>query len=209
MLVEDHAVIRDGISLLIKGSGRYYVCAATGDAGEAVRLAAQFKPEIVLLDLLLGGRDALDTIREIIQAHPATRVLIFSMLNEAVYAERALKAGAAGYLMKSASREEFQLALENVRQGKTYLSPKVFVRIFRDARLSDSGFPQLHDLSDRELQLFQMIGAGLPNREIARLLEISVKTVESHRENIKNKLALSDSNELMAASARFVEAVRS
>ncbi len=208
LLVEDHPVIRNGIRLFLEQSGRYTVCAETDRADDVLALISMSRPAVVLLDLLLGGKDALALIAQIVAAHRDCRVLVFSMLQETVYAERALRAGATGYLMKSAPPEEFLLALDNVCQGRAYLSPRTFARVFRDARLSRTADPKLDRLSDRELQLFQMIGAGLPNREIARHLGISVKTVEAHRENIKNKLDLADASELAAASTRFVETVR-
>ena len=211
LLVEDHVVVRDGLRLVIEQSGRYHVCAEAGSAEEALaKLGEQPQaPAIVMLDLLLGGRESLDLIAKILQQAPATRVLVFTMLQEEVYAERALQAGAAGYLMKSASRELLLTALDQVHAGGTFLSPKAFVRVFRGMHSRQSRPSELDRLSDRELQLFQMIGAGLPNREIAHLLAISVKTVEAHRENIKNKLGLADAGELMAAASRFIAMVRS
>lgn len=208
LLVEDHPVIRSGVRLLLENTSEFKVIAETGKSREVLNLAEQFRPEIVLLDLVLDWADGLELIRELVAALPACRVLVFSMLSESVYAERALRAGAVGYIMKSAPEGEFLLALRNVRDGRVYLSPRIFIGVFRGAMARGGAIGGVAGLSDRELHIFQLIGAGVRNREIASALGISVKTVESHRENIKSKLNLHDGAELGLAALRFVESLR-
>lgn len=208
MLVEDHPVIRSGLNLLIGGTSEFRVVAETGASREVLTLARQHRPEVVLLDLMLDGADGLLLIKDIVGVVPDCRVLVFSMLSESVFAERALRAGAVGYLMKSAPEEEFLLALRNVRDRRVYLSPRIFVSVFRGALSRGSSAAGVSALSDRELHVFQLIGAGVRNKEIAQALGISVKTVESHRENIKSKLSLHDGVELGVAALKFVESLR-
>lgn len=208
LLVEDHPVIRSGLSLLIGSTQEFRVVAETGASRDVLALARQHRPEVVLLDLLLDGADGLSLIKDLVAALPDCRVLVFSMLSESVYAERALRAGAVGYLMKSAPEEEFLLALHNVRDRRVYLSPRIFISVFRGALSRGNAAARVAALSDRELHVFQLIGAGVRNKEIAQALGISVKTVESHRENIKSKLSLHDGAELGAAALKFVESLR-
>ncbi len=208
LVVEDHPVVRQGLVHMVNATAGFTVCADTGDRTQVRELARRYCPTVVLFDLLLDNRHGLDVVGELIADDAALRVLVISMLNESVYAERALRAGAVGYVMKSAETREIQLALRNVAEGRIYLSPQIFVAVFRGLlkqRNGDTAGP----LSDRELQVYQMIGAGLPNREIASSLGISVKTVEAHRENIKTKLGLDDARELSASAQDYVASFRS
>lgn len=207
MVVEDHPVVRAGLVHALGSGQGYVVCAATGDHRTARDQARQHQPDIVILDLILDGHENLALIGEILAAAPATRILVLSMLDESVYAEKALRAGALGYVMKSADTAEILLALRNLMEGRIYLSPRIFVSLFRDLINRSANAPGI-TLSDRELQIYQLIGAGIPNREIALKLGISVKTVETHRENIKSKLGLQDAQELSSAAQRYISALR-
>ncbi|MEJ1970958.1 MAG: response regulator transcription factor [Lacunisphaera sp.] len=207
LVIEDHPVVRAGLVHALGSGPGFIVCGATGEQRAARELARQHQPELVILDLILDGHENLPLIGEILAEVPSTRILVLSMLDETVYAERALRAGALGYVMKSADTDEIILALRNLMEGRIYLGPKIFVSLFRGL-IERSPGPTRISLSDRELQIYQLIGAGIPNRDIARKLGISVKTVETHRENIKFKLGLQDAQELSAAAQRYISALR-
>jgi DNA-binding NarL/FixJ family response regulator len=209
LLVEDQPVVRDGLAQLLGASPNIAVVAAVGERSEVLPSIEAHKPDVVLQDLMLGGCDCLDLITEQCKLHKDLRVLVFSMMNEAVFAERALRAGAQGYIMKSSRTDELLLAIRSVMEGRIYLSPRIFVSIFRGLlkRSSPSGLPGAEGLSDRELQIFQLIGGGSPNRQIALQLGISVKTVETHRENLKAKLGIQDSTDLLSAAQVFVSSL--
>lgn len=209
VIIEDHPVVRDGLVQLAKGGAHLEVLEAVGDEQSALDAVRRHEPDLVLADLMLGGRDGLGMIAALTEQVPGARILVLSMMNEAVYAERALRAGALGYVMKSAETDEVLLAIRSVLEGRVYLSPRIFVKVFRGIlhRSPASRVPGAEGLSDRELHVFQLIGSGMPNREIAAQLGISVKTVEAHRENLKNKLGLQDAAELANAASLFVNSL--
>jgi len=148
-------------------------------------------------------------ISELAATVPTARILVISMLSEAIYAEPAMRAGAVGYVMKSAETDEIIRAVRSICENRVYLSPKIFVTFFRGLlkRANFGGIPGAEGLSDRELQVFQLIGTGAANRDIAARLGISVKTVESHRENLKKKLGLSAGIDLSRAATKFVNSL--
>jgi len=201
--------MREGLVQLLGSAERLQVVGSAGEANEAAKLISALKPDIVLMDLMLGGGDSLQLIAELTRQHPGLKVLVFSMMNEAVFAERSLRAGALGYVMKSVKLAELLQAIQTVIEGKVYLSPKISVSLFRGLlqRSTTGQVPGAEGLSDRELQVFQMIGAGLPNRQIALHLGISVKTIETHRENLKLKLGITDATELSKAAQTFVSSL--
>jgi DNA-binding NarL/FixJ family response regulator len=209
VLVEDQPIIRDALAQLLNNTPGFTVLAAVGSVNSARECVKREQPDVLLLDLMLGGSDALGLISELSEAHPKTKILVLSMMNEALYAERAMRAGAVGYVMKTAATAEVVNALKCVLDGRVYLSPRIFVGLFRGLlkRSAKGSMPGAEGLSDRELQIFQMIGAGLPNREIATQLSISVKTVETHRENLKNKLGLQNGADLKEAASFFVNSL--
>jgi DNA-binding NarL/FixJ family response regulator len=209
MVVDDHPVMRDALVQMLGSSVDFRVVASAGTVQETRDGVARARPDVLLLDLMLNGTDSLSLITELAEAFPKTRTLVLSMMNESVYAERAMRAGAYGYVMKSAQSVEVLNALRCVREGRVYLSPRIFVSLFRGLlkRSAKGQPPGTEGLSDRELQIFQLIGAGVPNREIATQLNISIKTVESHRENLKNKLGVNDGTELKEAAMFFVNSL--
>ena len=209
VVVEDYPIIRDGLVQLLSSAGEFEILGAFGSAGEARDGIIRLKPEAVLMDLMLGGNDGLPLISDLLSQIPDLKILVFSMMNESVYAERVIRAGASGYLMKTAKPTEILNAMRIVLSGNLYLSPQVTVTLVRGliSRTGSSQLPGFAGLSDRELQVFQLIGTGLPNREIASQLGISVKTVETFREKIKIKLGVRDSTALVAAAATFVASI--
>jgi len=209
LIVEDHPIVRAGLEGLIGSHPGMKVAAAVGTAEEVRAVLAERPADLVLLDLMLGHQDTLGLIGELTARHPGLRILVISAMSESIFAERTLRAGAMGYIMKSAATSEVLIAVTSVLEGRIYLSPKIFVSLFRGLlhRSSLEGVKGAEGLSDRELQVFQLIGADLPNREIAQQLGISVKTVETHRENLKNKLGVTDSVALAAAAQKFVGSI--
>jgi DNA-binding NarL/FixJ family response regulator len=209
LIVEDFPIVRDGLAQLIGSSPELEVIDAVGDERSARASLQRERPDLILLDLMLGGTNGLTFIADLIREQPDLKILVLSMLNEAVYAERALRAGAVGYVMKTADTTEVLQALRSVLDGRIYLSPRIFVGMFRGL-LHRSALHQVkgaEGLTDRELQIFQLIGSGAPNRQIAAQLNISVKTVETHREHLKEKLGLPDSSALVNAAELFINSL--
>lgn len=209
LVVDDHPIVRDGLVQLLGRTPGLSVVAAVGSPEEARQVVLEREIDLVLMDLMIGASDSLILIADLIADRPTLKILVVSALNQSMYAERALRAGASGYIMKSAETPELLFAISSVLEGRVYLCPKIFVSLFRGVlhRSATAGTPGAGGLSDRELQVFQLIGAGMPNREIARHLGISVKTVETHRENLKIKLGVANSSELAAAAQNFVTSV--
>lgn len=209
LVVEDHAVVREGFVALINRTDDLCVCAEAETAAGALKQIDLTHPDLVVLDLLLKEGDGLELIKSVRAQHPNLPMLVISMQDEELYAERALRAGASGYIMKHAATDEFMDAIRAVLAGNVYLSRKMNVRLLNKiARGAAPALPvneALSRLSDRELQVFQQIGAGLQTREIAAKLGISSKTVEAHRENIKHKLDLKDGLALVQAATRWVQ----
>jgi DNA-binding NarL/FixJ family response regulator len=204
LLVEDHPLVRRGFADVICGEPDLELCAEAARRSEVVAMASQHHPDLIVLDLWLGGYCALDLIGELSEA---AHVLVLSMQAETVYAERALAVGALGYIMKHEAIDEILLAIRTVAAGKVYASATIKDDILRSIsarrsrKTNDNG---MHGLSDRELEVFALIGRGLPTREIAKLLFISRKTVETHRENIKRKLGVKLSSELAVRAAAWL-----
>lgn len=207
LVVDDHVVVRDGLVALIKREPDLRVCGATGSAREALALAARQKPDLVIVDLVLREGDGLELIKDLHALDPRLRCLVISMQDEGIYAERCLQAGARGYLMKSCATEEFLDAIRAVLAGDVCISPKMNARIlngFINHREPTPAAGPEH-LTDRELEVFTLIGSGLTTREAARRLGISIKTVETHRENIKMKLGLDNATTLIREAAAWFE----
>ena len=174
-------------------------CAGFADnTADARRLAGQLKPDLIILDLRLKSGDALDLIKTLRVEEPETNVLVLSHYDELIFAERVLRAGASGYVMKENVAEEILQAVRKVLAGDMYFSDRVATQLARQTlrhkpRWSQNG---VEHLSDRELQVFQLISVGVSTRHIAQQFHLSVKTIETHRENIKSKLSLQDATEL-------------
>lgn len=209
VIVEDFPVVRDGLVQLLGADPGLQVVDAVGDERSARASLQQNRPDLLLLDLMLCGNNALTLIADLTRETPQLKILVLSMLNEAVYAERALRAGALGYVMKTADTAEVLQAVRSVLEGRVYLSPKIFVVMFRGLlhRAPLREVSGAEGLSDRELQVFQLIGSGAPNRQIALQLGISVKTVETHREHLKTKLGLQNSDELVQSAELFINSL--
>jgi DNA-binding NarL/FixJ family response regulator len=198
LLLEDHPIVRQGLEQTINHEPDLQVCGAFEKAEEALEKIDSVRPDLLLLDISLQGTNGLEVLKIVRQRHPDIRVLILSMHDERVYAMRALAEGAAGYVMKEAATENVLSAIRRVLAGDVYLSAQMEKRSMLQfvGRRTPQG-TALERLSKRELQVFELIGQGQRTRQIAEALHVSVKTVESHRQHIKEKLGLSDGRELV------------
>jgi len=208
LLVEDHPIVRKGLTALLKAEEDMEVCGETDSAATGERLAGELKPDVVVADLSLAHGDGLEMVKRLTSRFDGIRVLVSSIHDEKIYAERALESGAGGYIQKDAAEEELVDAVRTVHSGSIYLSPTMTNRLLRRF-VGGDGYPQGEDppasrLTDRELEVMTLIGEGVSSSSIADRLGISVKTVESHRQNIKKKLNLKTNLELIRWSVRWV-----
>ncbi len=199
LLVEDHPVVRRGLTSLMEEQEDLMVCGEADNAYDAVRQIASSTPDICIVDISLNGTDGLELTKELKQRYPSLPVLVLSVFDESIYAERALRAGANGYLMKSESAGNLISAIRRVLRGETYVSDRSASQILSGLVGSKNrqNPHSVDQLTDRELQVFRCIGQGMNTSEIAESLLISVKTVEAHREHIKRKLNCKRSSDLL------------
>jgi DNA-binding NarL/FixJ family response regulator len=207
LLVEDHPLMRQAVKETILQEPDLAVCGEAADEAAAMQLVKTTQPHLVLLDLSLGESSGMDLIKWLVKTDPALRVLVLSMHDETLYAERVIRAGARGYLNKRAAPDTIVAAIRTVLGGNIYLNPAIVGRILQ--RLAGGGpagarTPDVEQLSDREMQTFELIGAGLGSREIAERLCVGVKTVEAYRQRIKEKLGLSTGPELARRAVEWV-----
>lgn len=199
LLVEDHPIVRQGLTELIEQEPDLSVCGVAASVPEALQAIAAEQPDIALVDLSLQDTSGIELIKDIKARQPQLPVLVLSMHDETLYAERALRAGARGYIMKEEATERVMTAIRKVLSGEIYLSERMSARLVSklvDGPPTTGGAP-VERLSDRELQVFEMIGRGIGTRQIAEALHISVKTIETHRERIKTKMRLANNSELV------------
>ena len=192
LVVDDHPIVREGLARIIRNEPRLSVCGEAETARETLQAAEALKPDMVVLDLMLKDSNGLEVIKDLQVRHPKLPVLVLSMHEEAVYAERALKAGARGYLMKDQARAKIAEAIRRVIDGEVYLSPVMSQAVLTSVatgRPASTRSP-VDCLTDRELEVFRMIGQGMGTKDIARRLFRSVRTIDAHRENIKRKMGL-------------------
>jgi len=207
LLIDDHPFMRAGLAQLINAQSDLMVCGEAGNPSEAFRSLAKVKPALVLSDLTMPGRSGLEFIKDLKAAEPNLAVLVVSMHDEVVFAERALRAGARGYIMKEAGGENLLAAIRQVLRGEVYVSPRMSSRILNDlsARRPRGSTSPIERLTDREFEVFQLIGQGKSTRDIAEQLHLSSKTVDVHRSHIKEKLELKDATALIRHAVRWVE----
>lgn len=199
IIIDDHPLFSRGLAQLIETQNDFKVAGMAKNRNEALELLQKTSPNLTILDLNLGQEDGLELIKDILSFNPQIKILVLSMHNERFYAERALKAGAKGYIMKQEAESQVINAIKTVTQGEIYLSENEKKRIKEllqgDSENSDN-FTTISTLSDRQLQIFSLIGKGLGTVEIAKRLNLSIKTIDTHKENIKAKLHCSSSAEL-------------
>ena len=197
-LVDDHPIVRQGLALFIEREPDLTVCGEAEDATSALRAIQDSTPDFVILDISLDGRDGLDLLKTLRIRHPSLPVLVLSMHDESVYAERSLRAGANGYIMKHEAADKVITAIRRILGGDVYLSERLTKKMLQQfVNGSISPRDPLAKLSDRELEVFRLIGAGHGTRQIADELHVSTKTVESYQAHIKEKLALRNARELV------------
>ena len=206
LIVDDHPIVRHGLAQLIDDGPRFNVCGQTACASEALTLVQRLKPDVMVVDLSLEGGNGLELIKQVKAQGLDTRMLVSSMHDEMLYAERSLRAGAMGYINKEQATDKIVEAINQILEGRIYLSEpmteRVLHRMMRKGHDADSS--PIQSLSDRELEVFEMIGKGLTTQQIARKLHLSPKTVETHREHIKSKLDLKNNNELVRHAVQWV-----
>jgi DNA-binding NarL/FixJ family response regulator len=204
LIVDDHPIVRRGLAQVIDQEPDLEVCGEANDADSALATMEKLAPDIALVDLMLKGASGTDLIKSLKARHPSIPILVVSMHDVAVYAERALRAGAHGYIMKEEATGQVLTALRKVLAGDVYVSDRVVGRILRRMVGGGQGIG-LESLSDRELEVFQWIGRGLSVPEIAEKLSVSPKTVETYRAHIKDKLQLANSAEVMRLAVQWFE----
>jgi DNA-binding NarL/FixJ family response regulator len=198
LLVDDHPIVRHGLALLINREPDLMVCGEAEEAQSATQAIVSLRPDLVILDISLGGPDGLELLKQIRARDADLPVLVLSMHDETIYAERVLRAGANGYIMKQEATDRVLTAIRRILEGQVYVPDRVASRLLRQyARTSTvSARSPLAALSDRELEVFRLIGEGRSTRQIAEILHVSVKTVESYQAHIKEKLELRNAREL-------------
>ena len=199
LVVDDHPIVRQGLALLINREPDLMVCGESEDARTAMQSITTANPNILVVDISLNGPDGLDLLKDVRTRYPDLPVLILSMHDESIYAERALRAGAQGYIMKQEASEKVLLALRRILSNEVYVSERISNRMLqRYIGSSTERRPcSVSDLTDRELEVYRLIGQGRSTRQIAEQLHISVKTVESYQAHIKEKLSLRSARELV------------
>ncbi len=205
LIVDDHPIVRQGLRRLIDQEEDLSVCGEAEDVKEARDAIQALSPDAVILDISLKNSDGVDLLKELRIRRLKTPVLVLSMHDESIYAERLLSAGANGYIMKQEASDRFLAALREVLSGGIYVSDAVRSKIANSAATEDVVDDPITRLSNRELQVFNLIGQGLSTREIADKLNLSVKTIESHRLTIKEKLNIDSATQLVRYAVRWTE----
>ena len=206
LIVDDHPMVRDGLTTRISGESDLVVCGEAEDCEEALRKVAALHPAIVIVDISLKQGHGIDLIKEIRRRFPQMKMLVHSMYDESVYAERSLRAGALGYINKQAAREHVVEAIRQVLAGKIYVSSDIGDRMMKRSLgvPNETGESPVGTLSNRELQVLTLIGEGCSTRAIATQLNLSVHTIDTYREKLKLKLALKNSTELNRFAVQWV-----
>lgn len=206
-IVDDHPLVREWLTNLIKQHPGFVVCGEAATAAEAVSGITNTKPDVAIVDISLRNGSGLDLIKTMKVMHPDTAIIVLSMHDERLYAERSLRAGARGYIMKRETTRNVIAAIRQVLDGKLYVSSDMaayFAEKFVDGK-PPTGESSIEQLSDRELEVFQLLGQGRETRDIAKSLNISIKTVQAYCARIKEKLKLANASELLREAVRWYE----
>jgi DNA-binding NarL/FixJ family response regulator len=205
LIVDDHPIVRQGRAQLIDQEADLRVCGQAEDAHEAMQAIRTLQPDMVIVDISLKDTSGMELIKDLKVQYPELPVLTLSMHDEAVYGERALRAGARGYIMKQEATERVVTAIRRVLSGDVYVSDRMAAKMVSKLTggATSSGSP-VDCLSDRELEVFRLIGEGHGTRQVAEELHLSVKTIETYRAHIKEKLGLRDANELFRSAIEWV-----
>jgi DNA-binding NarL/FixJ family response regulator len=204
-VVDDHPVVRDGLRGLIEQEHDLVICGESGEAAGALVGIQASQPDLILVDLSLQQGSGMELLKDLALQHPSLPVLILSMHDEMIYAERALRAGARGYVMKGSTSQQVITAIRRVLSGKVFISDGVMSSIATKLGRPKSDRPPIHRLSDRELQVFEFLGQGLSTSEIAERMHLSVKTVQVYFARLKDKFGVSKAKELLREAFRWNE----
>jgi len=208
LLVDDHPLLLEGLGRLINAETGLRVCGMAGNVQQALKMVESAKPDLIVTDLTLPGRNGLELIKDLAATHPGIPIIVLSMHDEMIYAERVLRAGGRGYVMKDTPPESLLEAIRTVLDGGVSASRAVTNRLLRSLSGGKAnakpGFP-LECLTDREMEVFELIGHAKSNPEIATRLGISPRTVDAHRSHIREKLGLADGGELTRHAIRWIE----
>lgn len=206
LIVDDHPIVRQGLTQLIDQEPDLSVCGQVANAPDAMSAIENLHPDLAVVDIALRETSGMELIKDIKLRHPSLPVLTLSMHDEAIYAERALRAGAKGYIMKQEATERVVTAIRRVLAGEIYLSEDMAAKMVGKmvGRVADKGVSVVERLSDRELEVFRLVGEGYGTREMAEKLHLSIKTIETYRAHIKDKLGLEDANELLRSAIQWV-----
>jgi DNA-binding NarL/FixJ family response regulator len=205
LIADDEELVRTGVATVVSRDGKYAICGMADDEQRTTELVERAAPELLLLDLFLGHRDGLALVKDLANRFPKTRILVLSDRDEQTYVQRSLQAGAAGYIMKSASAEELLGAIDYVLKGKVYLTDRCWLRAHLPLERRHHAHDRVEKLTDRELHVFRLIGAGLGTGRIAQELGLSRKTVETYREHIKLKLGYADGQVLIKSAVAWID----
>jgi len=207
LLVDDHPIMRHGLAQLIQMEPGLEVCGQAGSAMDGLEAIQKLKPDVAVIDLTLPDKNGLELLKDVHAMMPGVKCIVLSMHDENLYAERALKAGARGYIMKEAAAESLITALQRVLAGGIFVSELMASRMLEQVsgQRGKAGITGVDQLTDRELEVLEMIGKGTPTKLIAEKLSISARTVEAHRSHIKDKLGITDGPALVRYAVQWVE----
>ncbi len=207
LIVEDHPIYRMGLIELINAQQDMEVCGQAEEVPEARRRFSELAPDMVVVDLALKGSSGLELIKEINASKQPARVLVLSMHDESIHAQRCIAAGASGYIMKQEASQSVVKAIRHIMGGNYYVSERIMTQLLNRMRGENAHLPEspIENLTNRELEIFQYIGQGFTPSRIARQLNLSVKTVGTHKERIKEKMGLKDSAELVRFAVLWTE----
>ena len=204
-IVDDHPIVRRGLTQVINQEPDMIVCGEAENSQMTLEALKKGLPDAMIVDLSLKNESGIELIKDIKARYPAVMILVVSMYDEAFYAERVLRAGAKGYIMKQQISDLIASAIRQVIGGEVYLSPAMSAKILKKVTGGKEVSSPMERLSDRELEVFRLIGSGLGTRQIAEKLSRSVKTIETYRDHIKQKLTLKDSSELNQAAIQWLQ----
>lgn len=207
LIVDDHPIVRQGVRRVIEQESDLRICAEAETATEALRLFEEHQPDLAIIDITLKGTDGLELTKWIRARSERIPILIMSMHDESLYAERVLRAGAHGYVMKAEVADKIVIAIRKALLGEIYLSEKVEQNILHEVsgRTTEVDQSPVRKLSDRELEVFRLIGQGMGTRAIADHLRLSIKTIETYRSHLKEKLGLANATQLVRYAAQWIE----
>ena len=211
LIVDAFPMLRHGVTTFLEGQENLIVCGEADSIPSALIKIAECKPHLLVIGLRLGAADCVEFIKALKVQNPGLLILVYSGFEESIFAMRALRAGANGYLMKRAARDEMLAAISDILRGELYVSRELAMNVFKEALATQPGFrlpgraARIENLSDREMHVFHLLGSGLGPNKIAHAMNLSVKTIETHRENIKHKLGLDSGKALVERATKYVE----